>query len=89
VVHRNDEGGLLGEYVEKYRAMAARGDRLMVDGTCYSACTLAPGIVDVCATPRASFGFHMAQSMTLFGLTPDLKILRGEELYQSAECLTR
>ena len=108
VVHRSGEGGLLGEYVEKYRAMAARGDRLVVDGPCYSACTLALGIVDVCATPRASFGFHMAQSMTLFGyfpsyywsrymmahyppeinewieskggLTPDLKILRGEEL---------
>jgi len=108
VVHGNDGGGLLGEYVEKYRAMAARGDRLVVDGPCYSACTLAFGIVDVCATPRASFGFHMAQSMTLFGyfpsyywsrymmahytpeitawivskggLTPDLKILRGEEL---------
>ncbi len=108
VVHGNDEGGLLGEYVEKYQAMAARGNRLVVDGPCYSACTLALGIVDVCATPRASFGFHMAQSMTLFGyfpsyywsrymmahyppeirawivskggLTPDLKILRGEEL---------
>jgi lipoprotein-anchoring transpeptidase ErfK/SrfK len=108
VVHGNDVGGLLGEYVEKYRAMAARGDRLVVDGACYSACTLALGIVDVCATPRASFGFHMAQSVTLFGyfpsyywshymmayyppeirawivskggLTPELKILRGEEL---------
>ena len=108
VVHGNDEGGLLGEYVEKYQAMAARGDTLVVDGACNSACTLALGIVDVCATPRASFGFHMAQSMTLFGyfpsyywsrymmahyppeirawivskggLTPDLKILRGEEL---------
>jgi lipoprotein-anchoring transpeptidase ErfK/SrfK len=108
VVHGNDVGGLLGEYVEKYRVMAARGDTLVVDGPCYSACTLALGIVDVCATPRASFGFHMAQSVTLFGyfpsyywshymmayyppeirawivskggLTPELKILRGEEL---------
>jgi lipoprotein-anchoring transpeptidase ErfK/SrfK len=108
VVAGNDEGGLLGAYVEKYRAMAARGDTLVVDGPCYSACTLALGIVDVCATPRASFGFHMAQSVTLFGylpdyywsryimayyppeirawivtkggLTPDIKILRGEEL---------
>src|SRR5260370_42592233 len=57
VVHGNDEGGLLGEYVEKYRVMAARGDRLVVDGPCYSACTLALGIVDVCATPRASFPY--------------------------------
>jgi hypothetical protein len=108
VVEGNNEGGLLGEYVEKYRAMAARGDTLVVDGACYSACTLALGIVDVCATPRASFGFHMAHSMTLFGyfpsyywshymmahyppeirawivskggLTPDLKILSGDEL---------
>src|SRR5215467_8950249 len=71
VVHGNDQGGLLGEYVEKYRAMAARGDTLVVDGPCYSACTLALGIVDVCATPRASFGFHMAQSMTLFGYFPN------------------
>src|SRR5215510_8727218 len=71
VVHGNDQGGLLGEYVEKYRAMAARGDTLVVDGPCYSACALALGIVDVCATPRASFGFHMAQSMTLFGYFPN------------------
>jgi hypothetical protein len=70
VVHSNDVGGLLGEYVEKYRVMAARGDTLVVDGACYSACTLALGIVDVCATPRASFGFHMAHSMTLFGYFP-------------------
>ena len=104
----NDFGGLLGKYVAKYRAMAARGDTLVVDGACYSACTLALGIVDVCTTPRASLGFHMAQSTTLFGrfpsdywsrymmahyppeirawivskggLTPDMKILRGEEL---------
>jgi hypothetical protein len=66
----NDFGGLLGEYVAKYRVMAARGDTLVVDGACYSACTLALGIVDVCATPRASFGFHMARSTTLFGPFP-------------------
>jgi len=108
VTASNDEGGLLGKYVEKYRVMAARGDTLVVDGPCNSACTLALGIVDVCVTPRASFGFHMAQTLTPIGyfssdywsrymmayyppeirewiiskggLTPELKILHGEEL---------
>src|SRR5262245_1623527 len=108
VTASNDEGGLLGKYVEKYRIMAARGDTLVVDGPCNSACTLALGMVDVCVTPRASFGFHMAQTLTPIGyfpsdywsrymmayyppeirewiiskggLTPDLKILHGEEL---------
>src|SRR5438128_10733540 len=65
VVHGNDEGGLLGEYVEKYEAMAASGNRLVVNGPCYSACTLALGMVEVCATPRAFFGCQMAPSMTL------------------------
>jgi hypothetical protein len=68
---RNDYGGLLSSHVDKYTAMAARGERLVVDGACYSACTLAFGIVDVCATPRASFGFHMAQSLRGFGYAPD------------------
>ena len=70
VVSGNGPGGLLEEYVEKYRAMAARGDMLVVDGACNSACTLALGIVNVCATARASFGFRMAQSLTLFGYLP-------------------
>ena len=61
VVHGNDEGGLLGEYVAKYRAMAARGDRLVVDGPCYSACTLVLSTVPrdrICVTSRAILGFH-------------------------------
>jgi len=108
VTASNDEGGLLGKYVEKYRVMAARGDTLVVDGPCNSACTLALGMVDVCVTSRASFGFHMAQTLTPIGyfpsdywsrymmayypseirewivskggLTPEMKILHGEEL---------
>jgi hypothetical protein len=52
--------------------MAARGERLVIDGICQSACTLALGIVpDVCVTPRASLGFHMARSPTLLGYVPD------------------
>ena len=108
VTASNDEGGLLGKYVEKYRIMAARGDTLVVDGPCNSACTLALGMIDVCVTSRASFGFHMAQTLTPIGyfpsdywsrymmayyppeirewiiskggLTPEMKILHGEEL---------
>jgi lipoprotein-anchoring transpeptidase ErfK/SrfK len=70
VVGGNTLGGPLAAYIEWYRAMAARGDTFVVDGACNAACTLALGIVDVCATPRASFGFRMARSATLFGYRP-------------------
>jgi hypothetical protein len=52
VTASNDEGGLLGKYVEKYRVMAARGDTLVVDGPCNSACTLALGIVVIISSKR-------------------------------------
>jgi hypothetical protein len=40
-----------------------RGERVIIDGICNSACTLVLGIVPlnrICATPRASLGFHQA-----------------------------
>jgi hypothetical protein len=57
----------LGGYVDQYKARYARirdsGERIVIDGSCNSACTLLLGIVPrsrVCVTPRASFGFHQA-----------------------------
>jgi hypothetical protein len=58
-----DYGGLLEGYKAKYTAIRDRGERVIIDGICNSACTLVLGIVPlnrVCVTPRASLGFHMA-----------------------------
>jgi hypothetical protein len=57
-----DYGGVLESYKAKYAAIRARGERVIIDGVCNSACTLVLGIVPlsrVCVTPRASLGFHM------------------------------
>jgi hypothetical protein len=58
-----DFGGLVEKYKAKYQMLRDRGDRIVIDGTCNSACTLVLGIVPanrICATPRASLGFHAA-----------------------------
>ena len=68
-----DYGGFIHEYKLKYAAIRDRGERVIIDGVCNSACTLVLGIVPlnrVCVTPRASLGFHMAyyDKATTFGV---------------------
>lgn len=61
-----DRGGKIGEYVEKYRALAMSGRRVVVDGPCVSACTLILGIVPldrICVTQRSVFGVHEASGV--------------------------
>src|SRR5215813_14680721 len=58
-----DHGGLVDEYKAKYARVKAKGERVIIDGICNSACTLLLGMVPlnrVCVTPRASLGFHQA-----------------------------
>src|SRR5262245_36177517 len=58
-----DLGGLVDEYEAKFARVKAKGERVVIDGTCNSACTLLLGLVPlnrVCVTPRASLGFHQA-----------------------------
>jgi hypothetical protein len=58
-----DLGGYIDQYKAKYARIRDAGERVVIDGTCNSACTLVLGIVPlnrVCATPRASLGFHQA-----------------------------
>jgi hypothetical protein len=60
---RKDYGGFIDQYKLKYAAIRDRGERVIIDGVCNSACTLVLGIVPlnrICATPRASLGFHTA-----------------------------
>ena len=58
-----DHGGLVESYKTKYAKIRERGERVIIDGICNSACTLVLGIVPlnrICATPRATMGFHQA-----------------------------
>ena len=58
-----DTGGRLDEFVAKFSAMRLSGEKQIIDGICFSACTLALSLLppeQVCATPYAVFGFHSA-----------------------------
>ncbi len=58
-----DFGGDVEEYKAKYAQLRDAGERVVIDGICNSACGLVLGIVPlnrICATPRASMGFHQA-----------------------------
>lgn len=58
-----DHGGRVDVYKAKYARLRDRGERVIIDGVCNSACTLVLGIVPlnrICVTPRASLGVHEA-----------------------------
>ena len=58
-----DRGGQIGQYLETFATVRTSGERVIVDGNCLSACTLVLGLLpreQICATPRARFGFHTA-----------------------------
>jgi hypothetical protein len=59
----DDNGGQIGAYLAKYRALRASGEYVEIDGACASACTMVLGIIPrnrICVTPRASLEFHSA-----------------------------
>jgi hypothetical protein len=59
----DDVGGRIGAYVDQFTQVRASGERVIIDGTCLSACTLVLGIVPrnrICVTRRAMLGFHAA-----------------------------
>jgi hypothetical protein len=58
-------GGAVGPYLELFEAVRASGERVIIDGPCYSACTLVLSVVPgdrICVTRRAVLGFHAAWS---------------------------
>jgi hypothetical protein len=63
VIIKNDRGGDVLEYYAKYQSLQSRGERVVIDGDCLSACTLVLGLIakeQRCFTRRARFGFHAA-----------------------------
>src|SRR5262249_36239841 len=60
---RDDLGGLMTQYASRFASVRQSGERVIVDGQCYSACTMLLGMLprgQVCVTPNAVFGFHAA-----------------------------
>jgi hypothetical protein len=58
-----DTGGLILQYADRFTQARQSGERIVIDGACLSACTLAIAMVpreQVCATSRAVLGFHAA-----------------------------
>jgi hypothetical protein len=70
VLISDDQGGQIGAYLAKYQALRASGDRVEIDGTCASACTMLLGVIPrdrICVTPRAVLAFHSAWTPTSEG----------------------
>ena len=57
---RDDTGGSLGEYLLRFTRIRDSGERVIIDGSCFSACTLVTIIPKerICVTERAALGFH-------------------------------
>lgn len=58
---KDDLGGYLHEYEERYLKIAGGTARIMIDGECSSACTTILGYVPlerICVTDKAWLGFH-------------------------------
>src|SRR6266480_6054858 len=57
----DDKGGSLGKYLLMFAAIRDSGERVVIDGSCFSACTLVTAIIPksrICITDRAALGFH-------------------------------
>jgi hypothetical protein len=58
-----DHGGRIVNYLYKFAVLRDSGERVIIDGTCSSACTMVLSTLPrerICVTERASLGFHAA-----------------------------
>ncbi len=63
-------GGEATPFIDFFDELRQSHERVVIDGPCYSACTLVLAIVPrrrICITPRAVFGFHAARAVDQFG----------------------
>jgi hypothetical protein len=63
VLINGDNGGLMEDYTARFQQARQSGEPVVIDGPCFSACTMVFGLVprnQVCATPNAILGFHAA-----------------------------
>jgi hypothetical protein len=67
-----DNGGQIGSYLQKFAQVRDSGERVVIDGPCFSACTLALAVIPrnrICVTPNAVLGFHAAWTTDRYGHT--------------------
>jgi hypothetical protein len=58
---RASPGGEVGPYLKLFKLLRQSGERIVIDGPCYSACTLVLSTIPadrICVTSRAVLGFH-------------------------------
>jgi hypothetical protein len=66
----DDSGGQIGDYLAKFKALRSSGERVEIDGTCASACTMLLGTIPrnrICVTPQAVLEFHSAWDPAPYG----------------------
>jgi hypothetical protein len=54
-------GGEVGTYLELFSLLRQSGQRVVIDGPCFSSCTLVLSTIPtnrICVTPKAVLGFH-------------------------------
>jgi len=69
-VIKRDMGGKAQTYVNRWSNLSREGRKIVIDGPCYSACTLVlhnQFKLDVCVTDRAKLGFHQPFRTDRFG----------------------
>lgn len=60
---KQDAGGLIANHVRAFEEVRDGGHEVIIDGPCFSACTLVLGMIPherLCVTRRARLGFHGA-----------------------------
>lgn len=63
-------GGEAVSFIEYFELLRRSGERVVIDGPCFSACTLVLDIVPpsrICVTRRAVLGFHAARLVDQYG----------------------
>jgi hypothetical protein len=50
----DDSGGRIGGYLIRYEALRKSSQRVVIDGTCASACTLLLGVIALCDAARGA-----------------------------------
>ena len=63
-------GGEAWSFIEFFEQLRRSRERVVIDGPCFSACTLVLVIVPrsrICVTRRAVFGFHAARAIDQYG----------------------
>jgi hypothetical protein len=63
-------GGEATSFIHFFEALRQSRERVVIDGPCFSACTLVLIIIPrsrICVTQRAVFGFHAARAIDQYG----------------------